>query len=661
MPIVWLMNRVRRPADDMETELLRRRVDLCRVSTLRGLSATPICAPLIAFVIRRYAANSGLTTWLVLAMVSGCISLALTFWHRQLFGDSIRAFGIAAAMVGVSWGLLPWIVRPADPIAQALLLVVVMSVGAVGATVSAPNPTSFHAVALPLFALTGFYLANISDPRLNTLTPMILPVYGVFTAVHREAHKGILTALVASLRNEHLADELEREQSRIEATNAALTAANAQLIHRTAHDPLTGLLNRVGLAEQLSSINQAAAPGLGVAVMFLDLDGFKLVNDSLGHEFGDRLLTAVANRCLASDSHCAFARLGGDEFCAVVFPVATSEDARRAAEDLRAVFAHPFLVDDREVPVTSSIGVAIGYGDIPVEDLRRSADLALYRAKANGRNQVAMFDEQMQVTLSNVASQGTEMRRAFQDRRIVPWYQPQIDLNSGAIVGAEALARWLDGEITRNAGDFMPTAEEVGLELQISDFIVHNVLRDRGRQHAAGLHHTFRYWINVTPQQLSDQAHLDAFLENMKRFGTPGTGLGVEVTENDLIRDLKQATYALQTVREHGVAIALDDFGTGHSSLSLLQTLPLDTVKIDRSFVRDLEVDARDRALARTIISLAHELGLTVTAEGVENGKQADILREMGCDSAQGFLYSKAVPEEHLLTLSLARAFSTRF
>jgi diguanylate cyclase (GGDEF)-like protein len=650
------MNSERRQVEDMETELLRRRIDLCRSSTMRGLSATPISAPMIAFAIRQYTSTPALISWVVLVMLSGFVSLAMTYWHRQLFGNSIRAFGLSSAMVGISWGLLPFMVRPADPIAQSLLIIVVVSVGAVGATVSGPNPMSFHAVALPLFGLTAYYLMNIGDSQLNSLTPLILPVYGVFAIVHREAHKGILKALVASLRNEHLVDELEHERSRIEATNGALTAANAQLTHRTAHDPLTGLLNRVGLAERLTTINSTAAPGVGVAVMFLDLDGFKLVNDSLGHEFGDRLLAEVAKRCLESGEHSAFARLGGDEFCAVLFPVATSEEARKAAESLRSAFDHPFMIDDREVGVTSSIGVAIGYGETAVEDLRRSADLALYRAKANGRNQVALFDEQMQVTMSRVASQGSEMRRAFQDGRIVPWYQPQIDLKTGSIVGAEALARWIDGDEVRDAGEFMRTAHDVGLELSISDRIMHNVLRDRGLQHQAGLDITFRYWVNVTPQQLCDQAHFDVFLTLIERFNAPGCGLGIEVTENDLIRDLRQASYSLESARAHGVAIALDDFGTGHSSLSLLQTLPLDAVKIDRSFVRDLEVDARDRALARTIVSLAHELGLNVTAEGVENGKQADILREMGCDSAQGFLYSKAVPEDHLHTMSLAHS-----
>jgi diguanylate cyclase (GGDEF)-like protein len=654
------MKDVRRHIDGMETELLRRRVDLCRDSALRGLSATPISAPMIAIVIRRYTSSPALTTWVILVMVSGFISLALTYWHRALFGNSISAFGLSSIIVGVSWGLLPWIVRPHDPIVRSFLIIIVVSVGAVGATVSAPNPMSFHAVALPLFVLTAVYLMKFADPRLNSLTPLILPVYGVFAVVHREAHKGILKALVTSLRNELLVDELEHERSRIEATNGALTAANAQLTHRTAHDPLTGLLNRVGLAERLTAINRSAAPGRGVAVMFLDLDGFKLVNDSLGHEFGDRLLAAVGHRCVTSGGHTAFARLGGDEFCAVFFPVATLEEARWAAEGLRSSFDRAFIIDEREVVVTSSIGVAIGYGDTEVEDLRRSADLALYRAKATGRNRVAFFDEQMQVTMSTIASQGTELRRAFQDRRIVAWYQPQVDLKTGVIVGAEALARWLDGELTRTAGEFMPIAQEVGLDLPISDRIVHNVLRDRGRQHGVGLDATFRYWMNVTPQQLSDKAHLDAFLATLRRFETPGGGLGVEVTENDLIRDIKQATYALETLRDHGVAIALDDFGTGHSSLSLLQTLPLDAVKIDRSFVEDLEVDARDRALVRTIVSLAHELGMTVTAEGVENGKQAEILRDMGCDAAQGFLYSRAVPEAHLHALSLARSSASR-
>jgi diguanylate cyclase (GGDEF)-like protein len=643
------MRWIQTSSETVEKEFLQRRIETCRQAALRGFAATPLSAPAIALVLRPFAPTNELVVWAVAAVVVGLIVLALTFWHRQIFGDTLWTFGIGSFLIGLVWAGLPWSLHPTDAVAQSIILMVIVSIGAVGTTVTAPNRISFHSVCTPLFFLGGGHVMWQADDRIRNLLPLMIPTYLVFAVVHGEIHKGMMNTLGACIRNEQLVAELELERLHIEDTNGALTQANEQLTYRTSHDPMTGLLNRVGLAEVLDNLNRSARPGAGVAIIFLDLDGFKLVNDSLGHAFGDRLLRATAERCLEAHGNSVFARLGGDEFCAVVAGVPSVDMARSAAERLRVALTRPIRIDGREITVTGSFGVAVGYGDVAVDDLRRSADVALYRAKAAGRNQVVVFDQIMQISLSQIATKGSEIREAFQAGKVRPWFQPKIDLFTGRIVAAEALARWIDGDDVRTAGEFMGIAHEVGLGPQISNKIVHNVIRARGVQHRNGLAPDFRYWMNVTPQQLSDNAHLVAFLSHMERFGAPGIGLGIEVTENDLIRDFGQATYALSTLRDHGVAVALDDFGTGHSSLSLLQRLPLDNVKIDRSFVRDLETDPRDKALARTIISLAHELDLTVTAEGVENGKQADILREMGCDFAQGFLYSKAVPEEHLL------------
>ncbi len=624
-------------------------LELCRKSSIRCFWFTPLSIPAVVLLMAPYTAIQSLLLWVAVALAAGSAALVIAYKYRSFLTTNLWGFGFASMLLGINWGLLPWIANPKDPIAQALLIIVVVAVGAVGSALNAGSFLGFQGLVLPVTASGGFYLAQVSDPRLRHMAPFAFFFYLILAAINWESRSVLTGALLASVENQELVSELEIEHQRIAATNGSLTSVNEKLTHLNKHDPLTGLLNRVGLAERMAQISAVARPGAGIAVMYLDLDGFKLVNDSLGHDFGDELLKVVARRFADGGRHAAFARLGGDEFCGVFHPVVDEREARESAERLRALLDRPIVVDQREVNVSVSVGVALGFGETRGEDLRRYADVALYRAKALGRNQVAVFDNRMQVNMTKIAIQGAAIRVAFKDGRVRPWYQPELDLRTNAIIGAEALARWIDQPDVRLAGDFMPIAEEVGIAVNISDRVVHNVIRSRGLRHREGLDPNFKYWMNVSAQQICDRARLEAFLENMERFETPGIGLGVEVTETGIIRDIKQATFALNTLRDHGVSIALDDFGTGHSSLSLLQQLPIDAVKIDRSFVRDIEVDPKDLALVRSVVMLARDLDLTVIAEGVENKRQADILRDMGCQRAQGFYYSPAVPEEELI------------
>ncbi len=644
------MERGPQPATGSHDKLREQQVAMSRKLALRGYWATPIAAPFVAMLLRRYAELNVLLSWCAITILSGIF--AVVFISRvqpRLFPNKLWPFTVPALVSGVAWGILPWMADTPDPIGVMIIIVTVVSVGSVGCVINGSNRLGFQAITVAVLSLGCTYLAISPDPRLRDLSPYTALLYVLLVGVHGEVHSGMMTALLANLRSEGLVEELRRERHRIEATNDALTSANARLMHRTAHDPLTGLLNRVGLSEQLSALNDTARPGSGIAVVFIDLDGFKLINDSLGHAFGDLLLRSVAERCLGLGRHAAFARLGGDEFCAVYAGVPDMRVARAEAEQLRAVIDQPLVLEGREVTVTASLGVALGFGEIGIDELRQSSDVALYRAKERGRNKVAVFDEDMQVTVSRVANAGGELRAAFKDRKIKPWYQPEMHIKTRRMIGAESLARWIDGDTVRNASEFMPIAQQVGLEVPISDRLIRRVVRARGELHRQGFEPDFTFWVNVTPQQLSNRAHLEGFLKLMEHYETPGSGLGIEVTETDVIRDIGQATLALHTLRDHGVSIALDDFGTGHSSLSLLQHLPLDSVKVDRTFIRDIVTDQRDRSLVKTIISLAHDFGLTVTAEGVETTEQLQLLEDFGCDTAQGFLFSPAVPQDELI------------
>jgi diguanylate cyclase (GGDEF)-like protein len=640
----------------VNTEALRDlRIELCRASLIRGLWATPLSLIPVSLMLRPHVEFFRIMLFVGIGLIVTSISLALAYANGPWLGNRLGGFSAGMAVVGTFWGAVGWLLNPVDPVAQSMIVIVIVAASAVATTTNSATPSRFHYGVVPLLAIGGLYLAQLPDPRLRQLAPFMVALYIILIAVNYEGHRFVMRALVATLDNRMLVAELELEHAKIAEAHGSLTDANRELTHRSTHDSLTGLLNRAGLAEQMSRIQLRTSRGYGMAVMYLDLDGFKLVNDSLGHELGDELLRVVGQRLIANGGFAAFGRLGGDEFCAVMHPIANDQEARASGEKLRALLESPVMIDKRAVNVSVSIGVVTSYGDTSNEELRRCADIALYRAKALGRNQVVMFDNQMQVNLSRVVKEGAALQEALQHGLVRPWFQPEIDLQTNRFIGAEALVRWVYGATVRTAGDFMPIAEEVGLGLTISDRVVYKVMQARHAQHLAGLDPTFVYWINVQPQQLSDRERLDAVVAAIVNFGIPGTGVGIEVTENDVIRDMKQTTYAINVLREHGVSVALDDFGTGHSSLSLLQQLPLDAVKIDRSFVRDLESDAKDRALVRTIVSLAHELSLSVIAEGVENLKQERILRDMGCDSAQGFLYSPAVPEIEMLAMRSLR------
>jgi diguanylate cyclase (GGDEF)-like protein len=646
-----------RPVNDSSYELgdttaavLRRELTYqYRRLMIRGLIATPLAAPVFAYLSYPESTPTRIAIWVTIALVSFLINVGITLAHRGIAGDTLWIFSVPAFLIGATWGATPYIIDPQNPVAQAIVTLVLVAVCAVATVMNAPNRMGFLAMTVPIIALGGSYLLTANDGRLRALAPAALILFAIMALIHHEVHGTITRAIVARVRNDILLDELNLERERIERTNQALLSANARLKHRATHDPLTGLLNRSALTERLESLVAQSAPGAGVAVLYLDLDRFKLVNDSLGHHVGDQLLQEASRRCIEALPNAPIARLGGDEFCVLLHPVATPTDATRAADRIRSALDASFEVAGRSVGAPVSIGIAIGFGDTTPEDLHRYADVALYRAKDRGRNQVALFDQHMRDSMDQVIDQGAALRDALAAERIVPWFQPEIDLTTGDMIGVEALARWVSPTGVLDASSFMPTAEQVGLELMISDAMMVSALVTRYEWHQLGIDPGFRVRINATAQQITSPDHVRKFLRGIEANGIPPTGVSIEITETSVIRDIEVVSSGLALAREAGITVALDDFGTGHSSLSLLQRLPIDAVKIDRSFIRNLVDDSRDRALVKTVISLGSELGLTVTAEGVETEAQAELLRSFGCNSAQGYLYSPAIPSEQVL------------
>jgi diguanylate cyclase (GGDEF)-like protein len=642
------------PAPDVDVLLRDARATRCRRLMLRGLLATPLATPMVAFIVAGEVETRRILIWVTLALTAFAAAAAIAVFQPRRRPNDPDAFIAPAGLIGVPWGLVGPVLRPDDTTMQAVMVVILVSVAAVSVVMCAPSTRSFVAMSGPLFAISTIWLATSTSGAITALAPLSFPLFAVFGLLHAEVKAAIGEALRTAIDNRLLAAELVDQSEHVVRANEALTEANTRLSHRAQHDSLTGLLNRHGLMEHIEAHVRAARPGQGLAVLYLDLDRFKLVNDALGHLAGDRLLQTVADRCRTQlPSASTMARLGGDEFCIVATNLTDEVDAYQLAERVRRTLDDPIAIDGRTITATTSIGVSYIEGsDDSAEDLLRFADAALYRAKDAGRNRVAFFDDAMRATINRRIDEGSELRNALDAGLIVPWFQPEVDLFTGRIVGAEGLARWLHP--TRGvvvAGAFLPIAEEVGLDEAISHHVGVEIVRTRRAWESLGVPRDLRLRCNVTARQLEDEDAIAQMVERSLRNEIPWFGISVEVTETGIIRDVDHAVHTLAMLRTAGVTVALDDFGTGHSSLSLLQRLPLDTLKIDRSFVRDLVDDSRDRALVRAAITMATELGLSVTAEGVETEEQADILRSFGCERAQGFLYSPAVPEAEFLAM----------
>jgi diguanylate cyclase (GGDEF)-like protein len=416
-------------------------------------------------------------------------------------------------------------------------------------------------------------------------------------------------------------------------------------------DPLTGLPSRLLLMHRLqSALARVERTNAHVAVLFIDLDRFKVVNDSLGHHAGDRLLLAVAERLrLAARRHELPARFGGDEFVIVCEDVVDPQDAVAVAERLLKALAQPFDFDDSTAFVGGSIGIAVT--DDPNADpgdLVRDADAAMYRAKEAGGGRWSIFDQVVRDRA--VARQAVEaaLRTAIDEEQLVVFFQPEISVATGDIVGVEALVRWeRPGVGMVSPADFIPIAEETGLIIPIGTWVLNEACRqaqsfDDGR---------LVIRVNVSARQLAEPGLADTVKTALAASGLPPERLCLEVTESVLLEDGDRSVAALQALRDIGVGVSLDDFGTGYCSLSYLRRLPIDSLKIDRSFVRGLGHEADDDSIVTSVIDLARSLGVSVVAEGVETEEQLDGLRARGCDTMQGFLFARPGPASTVAAL----------
>lgn len=511
-----------------------------------------------------------------------------------------------------------------------------------------------------LLVEVGEDLPGYLDPvaRLGTRSLVILPL---------RFRRQLVGILLLGDRGGAIAGAEQQLQLRRLADQVAVALANARMLEQVRSlayfDSLTGLPNRLSYKERLAqALEQARRQGKLVAAFFIDLDHFSRINDTLGHDAGDQLLQQVALRLRASCRDredevgpaqevltADVARLGGDEFTVIMTGLGRAEDAGKLARRILSSLAHPIRIGEQEIFVTASIGIAIFPDDgEDIDTLLMHADTAMYKAKEQGGSSYQAYSRAMNASALQRLTLESALRRALERNEFELHYQPIVDARTGAPVGAEALVRWRHPELgLLLPSEFVPLAEENGLIIPLGEWVLEQACTQNRAWQSAGLP-PIRVVVNLSSRQLR-RSFADTVSRVLQRTGLEERFLGIELTESLLVAHHREDMDTLHALRALGVHLAVDDFGTGYSSFSYLKHLPLDALKIDRSFVREVTLSVDDAAITTAIIAMAHALGLEVVGEGIETDGQRQVLMEQGCDAMQGYLFSRPVPPDQLV------------
>ena len=446
--------------------------------------------------------------------------------------------------------------------------------------------------------------------------------------------------------------EVIRNISEDLSTEAQLREHRERLYHLVHHDALTNLPNRMLLQDRLSRMMmKAKRNNTYVAILFLDLDRFKKINETLGHDVGDKLLLEVSKRlenCVRKSD--TVARLGGDEFGIILDDLRDVKFVAVVARKILQALSKPILIQEYELYATSSIGISLYPDDGEEEDeLLRCADTALYRAKDAGKNNYQYYTSDMNTRAFEFLLMESGLRKALDNDELVVFYQPLINLENNKLTGMEALLRWQHPEKGMiSPGDFIPLAEETGLIEPIGEWVLRAACIQNKKWQDAG-YPPVKVSVNMSARQFSKKNVVEMIDNILKEIDLSPEYLGIEITESVIMQDVKSTISKLKKMNEMGISLSIDDFGTGYSSLSYLKLFPIDNLKIDRSFVFNITSDSTDAAIAASVILLAHSMNLKVVAEGVETKEQLEVLRQQGCDIVQGFLFSKPIAAEEFV------------
>lgn len=632
---------------DLQRRVMLERLNIAYESLGRLFQAVFVAVLVVSSMIWTPQNSNLVALWVAITLLVAATRLYSLRKFRQMSEDERekralrlqREYLVGAAMGGISWGLLAVLLW--DPSSFELGVLIVLAIAGLCSgsivTLAASSRAGIVFIAMAMGLLAGrlLYEGGSESYAMAGLALLYLVLVGSYTI---RASKTLTEGL-----------EMKLLRSRAEET-----------IRRQAlFDELTGLPNRRLLQDRLSQfVAMAKRHQQRAALLFLDLDHFKRVNDSLGHSIGDELLVEIAQRMrgLLREEDIA-ARLGGDEFIALIGDLSDDDDslvavAQRRAEEIRRVIERPATIRGNEIHVTVSIGISILDANTgQVDDLLRHADTAMYRAKEDGRNTVRFFESEMQEALAERMRLENALRSALEELSGLSLFmQPQYD-ESLSICGVELLLRWEYEGAYIPPNRFIPIAEDCGLIYPLGDWIIDEACRIAAQLLERYPDRSLSVALNVSPRQFRSKNFTDKVLSAIEAQGLPSGLIELEVTEGLLIEDVEDTVTKIDILRSSGIRFSIDDFGTGYSSFSYLKSLPLDTLKIDQSFVRDVLSDPSDASIVRAIISMAETLELQVIAEGVETQEVHDFLVQAGCRRFQGFLHSKPMPLIELFTL----------
>jgi diguanylate cyclase (GGDEF)-like protein len=545
-------------------------------------------------------------------------------------------FILSIAIAVVASGTAIWIAFHLRELTSRTRLLRAVAAVAMGLAIAGMHYTGMAAARFPMNSSCPMAHEGFSSSQ---LAPLVLVLALAVLSI----------ALIISLLDFRL-------ESRTAVLASSLAHANQELQFLALHDNLTKLPNRALLEDRFEQeVRNAKRQETRFSVLFLDLDGFKQINDAFGHHAGDALLVAVSDRIRENiRARDTLARIGGDEFV-VLANTNEPADAAHLAKKLVDEIGKPFVVVGHEIRVSASIGIAMyGGAEQEQEDLLRNADAAMYHAKSVGRNSYCFFDVSMNEDAQKELQQINDLRQAQEKQEWVLYYQPTIDAQSGAIVGAEALLRWRHptrGMVPPNL--FIPTAEKTGLIVPIGEWVLNEACRQMCEWRAAGLP-SWKIAVNLSAVQFNHPGLIQMVRDTLDRHALEPDCLTLEITESTAMQDVHASLAILQQLDDMGVQISIDDFGTGYSSLLYLKRLPASELKIDRGFVCDLAHDTEDAAIIAAIVALGHTLNLRIVAEGVETTEQRDFLSRLGCTSLQGFLFGKPMPAEQFFQFAAA-------
>ncbi len=532
---------------------------------------------------------------------------------------------------------------------------------------------AFQSPVRSLLGPIGQYTESFTMPALLIFTGLLMAgggfvVWDVASAISRAAHLATATkvsdlppvstrkdeigSLVTSFAKmlatiEQQTDEINRFPRRLD-----------QLARQAFRDSLTSLPNRALFMDRLAhALTRTERRGEQLAVLFLDLDRFKVVNDSLGHGVGDQLLIGVSQRlaaCLRPED--TIARLGGDEFAILLEDVKDERGPTSAADRLTGELQQPFVVEGREVVITVSIGIAMSTARrMTPEDILRDADLAMYHAKGKGKARYEVFDKSMNAPAQERMDLELDLRNAVARGEFVLHYQPVVELPTGRITEVEALVRWKHPQRgLLFPADFVGLSEETGLIVPLGRWVLHEACRQTRQWQLAAPAMKLAISVNLSARQLQQPGLVEEIDAVLRETRLDPSALRLEITETVVMHDAPTTLAKLEALKALGVQLAIDDFGTGYSSLGYLKRFPVDTLKIDRSFVKGIGRDVEDSAIVRAVITVAKSLGLSVTAEGIETADQLDQLRTLGCDHGQGYFFAKPMTSDRVPALLVA-------